>query len=128
MLNQLKMLLNHPEPPLGVRSLEEWMVVESRFSLKLPADYRSFCFHYGIGHIRDESIAIDVLNPFSGSYDRRVRELLKSSACLSGVLDSRRYQTFDVHPKSPGLVPWAMDDLGNQFVCFAHGAPDQQTG
>jgi hypothetical protein len=124
MINLLQKLLRPQESAAAVGTLEAWRSVESRFKLTFPTDYREFCFHYGVGHIRDSSIVIDVLNPFSEWFESGISELLESARRLSEELDPRRYQKFDVHPCEPGLFPWGMDDLGNEFFWYTSGDPD----
>jgi len=120
----LKKIVQPPNQPTDVGSLEEWKSVEQTLGLTLPSDYRDFIFTYGSGLFAQIYI---VYNPFAKP---------EHVSCLPTSVEKvcqweREFKKeapgcvpYKLWPEIPGLLPWANDDMGNEYFWFTEGSPD----
>ena len=123
-IEKLKAIVRPPSRPSDIGSLEEWQTVEQKLGLQLPSDYRDFVFTYGSGLFARIYV---VYNPFADS---------EHVSCLySSVQKTCQWERdfkkeapecvpYKIYPERPGLLPWANDDMGNEYFWFTDGAPD----
>jgi hypothetical protein len=99
----------------------DWDSVFSKIGTPLPSDYCRFIDAYGTGYL---ARFYTVANPFSSNrYVNLMRRLdqIRTSQSLSTFFSDAGYA---FHPIAGGLIPFMLDDNGNDYFWRTGGDPD----
>lgn len=122
--DELALIVTPPETPTAVPAKLNWNPIERELGVPLPSDYKAFVGGYGSGLLGS---FIRVFNPFdtdeymslipSAKRICQIRRELKNSEGDAEV-------PFDIHPETPGLLPWGNDENGNGLYWLTEGDAD----
>ena len=121
-IRRLTSIVPPPDRPVDNSDDDSVSRHEARLALRLPSDivelariYGSGCFFVGV--------RIEVFNPLSPTFYDAIWEHTCVLAGNRSDVGSHRFP-YEVYPQSPGLLPWASDDLGNEICWNTDGQPD----
>jgi hypothetical protein len=103
-----------PPPSVPLLNSVDWSEVEARLGFTLPADYKAFIEHYGVGTIDG---FMGVLHPTCENPNLRLDAQIE--ARLSALREMRADDT--------NLVPWLTTDNGDVCYWRTAGLPDEWT-
>ena len=121
-LSELLKIVTPPDNPKEVPAKPNWAAVEKKLGLQLPDDYKRYVTKFGSGLLGE---FVCVLNPFSkmeGVEFFSGADLLLSTIRELKRTEGEKYVPFDLHPESPGLLPWGGDENGNSLFWLTRGA------
>lgn len=125
-IEELQQIVPSPAKPKRGGDPQSWRKLEKPLKIKLPSDYRDFCFHYGSGCFDDPGrLLVFVWNPCSRHY---AKDLHRTCADLRETreLGPRTANVpYGVYPDRPGWLPWGSDMDGNLMCWLTEGEPDQ---
>lgn len=121
-ISKLTFIVAPPERPIDHNAVDNVTRHETRLGLRLPRDIIELGKHFGSGGF-NFGPRLEVFNPFSHDYYDIVWEHSCMLAGNRADVGSDRFP-YEVYPTIPGLLPWASDDLGNEFCWFTAGQPD----
>ncbi len=122
-IEDLEAVLVPPGHPVETGCQEGWVQVEQALGVALPLGYRRFVDIYGTGAINEFLL---ILNPFA---EDPLSNLLKRGEVIRKDYITVRtefpeYAPFRVFPEAGGILPWAVDDNGDNFYWLTEGDPD----
>src|SRR5262249_54774047 len=121
-LAKLKKLIRPPDRPSEIGSLEHWRAVEGQLGTSLPRDYREFISTYGTGVFAHFYC---VYSPFSKN---KHLSLLRCAELVCRYNRQSREEfperfPYPYFPEPDGLLPWGVDENGNDYFWLTQGAP-----
>jgi len=123
-LSELEAVVSPPSHPRDVADTSTWDRARALIGSEFPRDFRDFVFRYGEGVFNDPGrLCIFTRNPLRSDFEDQFRhdcELLLLMKSLNAPNDF----SYEVFPRSPGLLLWASDDNGCRFCWLTEGHPD----
>jgi hypothetical protein len=126
-----------PPPDNPVNSIpgkNDWETVERTIGTKLPADYKAIIDRYGSGDFCD---LLHILNPFCSTESGNLLFQAGPERDLYGPLietyNEGRFGAFpencpfSVYPDPGGLLPLAVNSIGQDYFWLTNGEPDAWT-
>jgi hypothetical protein len=112
-----------PAEPIDATDAGLWDALEARLGIRLPSDWRDFGLAYGSGEF-GMSGGFTFWNPFAADTLRWIQMVLK---VLRGNKEAwPEYGVpFDLHPTTPGLLPWGVDVNGCTYCWLTSGQPEE---
>jgi hypothetical protein len=112
----LKELVAVVAPPQAPHDTEgHWASAAYLYGTEFPTDFRGLITKYGSGRFFRGHL--DVFNPLTLAGHASLKAVLRM--CAGWPLP------LDVHPASPGLLPWGRDENGNTYCWLTKGKPDR---
>ncbi len=123
-IDRLKQLLPPPVAPIELGQPDEWLAVEQRLGIALPADYKDYITSFGTGYLGK---FLWIFSPFARKTTLNLECQIRVR--LDALREIKRQFPNDVpfkaFPESGGLLPCGATGNGDCLYWLTEGAPEK---